>query len=78
MLRDFRACAPKRPLSEEHYRITGANEGGSKTLKFVYGDTLALLLTAFGPATAGDDEENMAINFCDGQPKRSATRFCNM
>ena len=36
--------------------IRVANEVGSEILKRVYGDTLELLLMAFEPATAGDNE----------------------
>ena len=55
---------------------------GSEILKRVYGDTLELLLTAFESATAGDNEailiDHGKTDLCDGQPKRSATCFCNM
>ena len=58
--------------------LLGANEAGAEILMRFFGDTLKLLLTAFEPVTAGDDEEITAINLCDGQPKRSATCFCKM
>ena len=55
---------------------------GSEILRRVYGDTLELLLTAFEPATAGDNEAILIgrgkTDLCDGQPKQSATCFCNM
>ena len=40
------------------------------------------LETAFAPATASDNEailiDHGKTDLCDGQPKRSATCFCNM
>ena len=61
-LRDFPARAFTRSLLRGHYRhiyISGANEVESEILKRVYGDTLELLLTAFEPATAGDNEATL-------------------